>query len=71
MYSILGLDQDSRAPDMTSICTFKTIDYLNFCFFKATKSSDSKRLFEGTGKGIHHVKIKSEKILMHHKSNCG
>ncbi len=48
---------------MASIYTYTTTDYLNFCFFKAAKLKDPKGLFEGTGKGMRHVKIKSEKDI--------
>lgn len=45
--------------NLASIYTFTSTDYLNFCFFNATNLSDPMRLFEGTGKMMRHVKIKS------------
>jgi hypothetical protein len=37
--------------------------YLNLGFFKATSLSDPKKLFEGTGKGMRHIKIAKEKDI--------
>lgn len=37
--------------------------YLNLGFFKATSLSDPKKLFEGTGKGMRHIKITEEKDI--------
>ncbi|HEX2471581.1 MAG TPA: DUF1801 domain-containing protein, partial [Nitrososphaera sp.] len=34
--------------------------YINFGFLKATSLKDLKGLFQGTGKGMRHVKIYSE-----------
>jgi len=37
--------------------------YINFGFLKATSLKDPKGLFQGTGKGMRHVKIYSEKDI--------
>jgi len=38
-------------------------EYINLGFFRATELSDPKKLLEGTGKGLRHVKIRSEKEI--------
>ena len=38
-------------------------EYINFGFFRATELSDPKQLFEGSGKGLRHVKIRSEEDI--------
>lgn len=45
------------------ILNYDTTDYINFGFFKGTELSDPKKLLEGTGKGLRHVKIRSEKQI--------
>ena len=37
--------------------------YINFGFLKATSLKDPNGLFQGTGKGMRHVKIYSEKDI--------
>lgn len=49
--------------NLAFIYTYKTVDYINFGFFKATSLSDPKGLLEGTGKGMRHVKIHNEKEI--------
>ncbi|MCS4538070.1 MAG: DUF1801 domain-containing protein [Thaumarchaeota archaeon] len=45
------------------IINYPQKEYTNFGFFRATELSDPKRLLEGSGKGLRHVKIKSEKDI--------
>ena len=49
--------------NLALIYTYKTVDYINFGFFKATSLSDPKVLLEGTGKGMRHMKIHDEKEI--------
>lgn len=39
------------------IYTFPGVNYMNLGFFKATQLEDPKKLFEGTGKGMRHIKL--------------
>jgi hypothetical protein len=41
----------------------ETISYINLAFFKGTLMPDPRRLLEGTGKGMRHLKIHSEKDI--------
>lgn len=45
------------------VYTYKQVDYINLGFHKAIQLSDPKKLFEGTGKGMRHIKIGSEKDI--------
>ncbi len=45
------------------IYTFPTVDYINLAFFKAVELDDPKKLFEGTGKGMRHIKVWSVKDI--------
>lgn len=45
------------------ILNYPQKDYINFGFFRAAELSDPKKLFEGSGKGLRHVKIRSEKDI--------
>jgi hypothetical protein len=45
------------------VYTYDKVRYINFGFFKATSLKDPKGLFQGTGKGMRHVKIYSKKDL--------
>jgi hypothetical protein len=38
-------------------------DYINLGFWKAVQLRDPKKLLEGTGKGMRHLKIRSEKDI--------
>lgn len=49
--------------NMAFIYTFKTTEYLNVGFMNATALSDPKQLFEGTGKGMRHIKVASKKEI--------
>ena len=42
------------------IYTYKTVNYINFALFKATRLSDPRGLREGTGKSMRHLKIHNE-----------
>ena len=45
------------------VYTYDKAPYINFGFLKATSLKDPKGLFQGTGKGMRHVKIYSEKDI--------
>jgi hypothetical protein len=47
------------------VYAYDTVDYINLGFFKATQLSDPKKLFEGTGKGMRHVKLHDEEEINH------
>lgn len=50
----------------TNICFIYTLgksESINLGFFKATSLSDPKNRFEGTGKGMRHIKLKSVKDI--------
>lgn len=49
--------------NFASVCSFETISYHNLPFFKGALLPDPKRLLEGTGKGMRHLKIHSEKDI--------
>ena len=45
------------------IYTYKNLDYINLAFIKAVALSDPKNLFEGTGKGMRHIKVRTSKDI--------
>jgi hypothetical protein len=45
------------------IYTYPGVDYMNLGFMKATSLQDPKKLFEGTGKGMRHIKIQTPKDI--------
>ncbi len=45
------------------IYTYSNVDYMNLGFFRATSLIDPKKLFEGTGKTMRHIKIASSKEI--------
>jgi hypothetical protein len=49
--------------NLTFVYSFETISYINLAFFKGTLLPDPKHLLEGTGKGMRHLKIHSEKDI--------
>jgi len=49
--------------NIASVYSFETISYINLAFFKGTLLPDPKRLLEGTGKGMRHIKVHSEKDI--------
>jgi len=49
--------------DIAFIYTYPGVDYMNLGFMKATSLPDPKKLFEGTGKGMRHIKIKTTKDI--------
>ena len=57
--------------NLAALYTYKTVDYLSFCFFNATKLHDPNERFGGSGKSMRHTKIHSEEILIKNNSNCG
>jgi hypothetical protein len=49
--------------DLAFIYTYPTVSYMNLGFMNATSLSDPKGLFEGTGKGMRHIKIAAMKEI--------
>ena len=49
--------------NLVFIYTYATIDYINLGFLFATSLSDPKSRFIGTGKGMRHIKIRTEKDI--------
>lgn len=45
------------------IYTYKSVPYINLGFMRAVELTDPKKLFEGTGKGMRHIKIASDKDI--------
>lgn len=45
------------------VYTYASVDYINLGFMNAVHLSDPKKLFEGTGKGMRHIKIRTEKDI--------
>ncbi len=45
------------------VYTYATVNYINLGFFKAVELSDPQNLFEGTGKGMRHIKIRTIKEI--------
>jgi hypothetical protein len=52
-----------RKKYFTFIYTYKHLNYLNLGFKQAVKLSDPKNLFEGTGKGMRHLKVRTAKDI--------
>jgi hypothetical protein len=53
----------SYKGDIAFIYSLKNSEYMNLGFMKAVQLKDPKKLFEGTGKGMRHVKLYSEKDI--------
>jgi hypothetical protein len=49
--------------NLVFIYTYKTVDYINCGFMQATSLQDPKNLFEGTGAGMRHIKIRTVKDI--------
>jgi hypothetical protein len=49
--------------NIASVYSSETISHINLAFFKGTLMPDPRRLLEGTGKGMRHLKIHSEKDI--------
>jgi hypothetical protein len=49
--------------NLAFIYTYPAAAYINLGFFKATSLGDPKQLFEGTGKGMRHIKIYEHKKI--------
>jgi hypothetical protein len=45
------------------IISYVSTDYINLGFFNGTRLSDPQKLLEGTGKGLRHQKIRTEKDI--------
>ena len=52
-----------NSKNIAFVYTYDKGSYINFGFLKATSLKDPKGLFQGTGKGMRHVKIYSEKDI--------
>ena len=46
--------------NLAFVYTYKTVPYINLGFMRATELGDPRKLFEGTGKGMRHIKIAKE-----------
>jgi hypothetical protein len=53
----------SDKKNIAFIYTYPKVDYMNLGFLAATSLNDPKKLFEGTGKGMRHIKIYSTKDI--------
>lgn len=53
----------SGKTDLAFIYTYAGVDYMNLGFMQATSLSDPKKIFEGTGKGMRHIKIRTVKEI--------
>ncbi|MCX6290715.1 MAG: DUF1801 domain-containing protein [Bacteroidetes bacterium] len=49
--------------NLAFVYTYKKVDYINVGFLRALELSDPGKLFQGTGKGMRHIKIFSEKDI--------
>lgn len=49
--------------NLAFIYTYKTVNYINLGFSKATSLADPDNLFEGTGAGMRHIKIETIKDI--------
>jgi hypothetical protein len=45
------------------IYSYPKADYLSLGFFRATELNDPGKIFEGTGKGMRHIKIRNTKDI--------
>jgi hypothetical protein len=45
------------------IYTYNHVDYINLGFKQAVKLLDLKNIFEGTGKGMRHIKVRTAKDI--------
>ena len=70
--SVPGVTEDIKWRQLTFISgktnfafiyTYSNVNYINVGFFQATSLSDPKNLFEGTGKGMRHIKVRTEKDI--------
>lgn len=57
LFFIVGKD------NLAFIYTGVKRDYISIGFFFATSLTDPENLFEGTGKGMRHIKVRSEKDI--------
>jgi len=53
----------SGKVNLAFVYTYAGVDYINLGFLKATALTDPKKLFEGSGKGMRHIKIRSAKDI--------
>ncbi len=49
--------------NLAFVYTYKKVDYINIGFIRAVELTDPKKLFVGTGKGMRHIKVYSEKDI--------
>jgi len=53
----------SGKTNIAFVYTYAGVEYINLGFMQATALSDPKKLFEGTGKGMRHIKIRTAKDI--------
>ena len=53
----------NQSGNLVWLLNYPKTDYINFGFFKGAKLPDPKGLLEGTGKGLRHQKIHTEKEI--------
>jgi hypothetical protein len=53
----------SNGINLGFIYTYKSVPYINLGYIRAVDLSDPKKLLEGTGKGMRHIKIGSGKDI--------
>lgn len=53
----------SGKKNIAFIYTYKSVDYINLGFLQATSLADPDGLFEGTGTGMRHIKVRTEKDI--------
>ncbi len=72
MLSVKGIDEAIKWNNLTFmygkhnfafIYTFKQTDYMNLGFFDAIHLNDPKKLLEGTGKTMRHIKVYTSKDI--------
>jgi hypothetical protein len=49
--------------NLVFIYSYPKVDYINLGFLHAVELNDPQKLFEGTGKGMRHIKVKTSKDI--------
>lgn len=58
-----NLTYSTGKVNIAFIYTYTQTDYMNLGFLHAVELADPKKLFEGTGKGMRHIKVRSLKDI--------
>jgi hypothetical protein len=58
-----NLTYSNGKTNLIFIYTYPKVDYVNLGFLHAVELTDPKKLFEGTGKGMRHIKVRDEKNI--------